>query len=194
MPKMSDGEIRTLLRRSPLVRIATTRRDGAPLVVPVAYLFQDQEILLTARGKVSWLANIRRDPRVCLSIDESRYPLSKVTIQGVAEIRHEPGEDDLWRDRRLPLAPPGHVGPVGTTADGREEWMFAGAYHLITHDEPRALVAIPLDGARVTSWRMPIEGESLDGVWASEYFDDEPVAFRVIETGPTLADVRVVKE
>jgi len=193
MPKMSPEEIERLLSRSHLVRIATVRADGSPLVVPVSFLFRDNEILLTARAKVSWLVHIRRDPRVCLSIDESRYPLSKVTIQGEAEIRHEPGEDDEWRDRRLPLTPPDHVGPVGEV-DGHEEWMFTGAYHLITHEEPRALVVIALSTSKVTSWRMPIEGESLDGVWASEYFDEEPPSFRVTKMGPTLADVRVVKE
>ena len=33
-------------------------------------------------------------PRIGLSIDEDPYPYRKVTVQGVARIVHEPGEDE----------------------------------------------------------------------------------------------------
>jgi len=102
MPKMTHAEVERLLSGNALLRIATVSADGSPLVVPVGYLYRDGEIMITAREKVSWLADIRRDPRVCITIDDGRYPLPKVTIRGEAEIRHEPGEDDLWRDRRMP--------------------------------------------------------------------------------------------
>jgi hypothetical protein len=190
---MSDAEIDRLLTRTALVRIATIAADGSPLVVPVAYLYRDGEILLTARERVTWLENIRRDARVCLSIDESRYPLSKVTIRGAAEIRHEPGEDDLWRDRRLPLDAPVPE-PERVLDDGTEEWLYPAAYHAMTYDEPRALVAVNLARSQVTSWRMPIVGESLDGSWAARYYAGPPTHFRVTEIGPTLDQVKVVRE
>ena len=106
LPKLNHDEIERLLTGNGLLRIATIGADGSPLVVPVGYLYRDGEIMITAREKVTWLADIRRDPRVCITIDDGRYPLPKVTIKGIAEIRHEPGEDDLWRDRRLPLDAP----------------------------------------------------------------------------------------
>jgi hypothetical protein len=193
VPKMSEPEIERLLTRTALVRIATIAADGSPLVVPVAYLYRDGEVLLTARERVSWLENIRRNPRVCLSIDESRYPLSKVTIRGRAEIRHEPGEDDLWRDRRLPLDAPVPE-PLRVLDDGTEEWLYPAAYHAMTYDEPRALVAIDVTRSQVTSWRMPVVGEALDGSWAARYYAGPPTRFRVTEIGPTLDQVKVVRE
>jgi hypothetical protein len=194
MPKLTADEIDRLIARPSLVRVATVGADGWPMLVPVAYLYIDGEILLTAREKVSWLENIRRDPRVCLTIDENRYPLAKVTIQGEAEIRHEPGEDDLWRDRRLPLDGPTPPAPRVVHDDGTEEWSYAEAYHAMTHDEPRALVVVNVAASKVTSWRLPTEGEYVDESWASRYFKNEPRRFRVIETGPSLDKVRVVTE
>jgi hypothetical protein len=149
-------------------------------------------VLLTARERVGWLANIRRDPRVCMSIDESRYPLAKVTIRGRAEVLFEPGQDDEWRELRLPLADATTVEPAADDPGG--EWSYDAAYRVMTHDEPRALVAVPLDGSTVTSWRMPVEGELLEGSWSPRYYATTPRRFRVTKSGPRMSDVRVVAE
>jgi Pyridoxamine 5'-phosphate oxidase len=192
MPKLTDEEIEDVLRRGGLVRVATIGADGFPLLVPVAYLYRDRRVLLTARAKVAWLANIRRDAKVCAVVDEGRYPLRKVTITGTAQILFEPGEDDRWRDLRLPLADEATSAPAHDRPGA--EWSYDAAYHLITHDEPRALVSIPLDGSTLTSWRLPLEGEYVDGSWAPRYYEHEPRRFRVVATGPRLGDVRVVAE
>lgn len=192
MPKLTDAEVDEVLHRAAILRIATTGRDGFPLVVPVAFLYRDGEILLTARARTAWLANIREDPRVCVVVDESRYPLRKITVKGEARIAFEPGRDDEWRDRRLPLTDETSVAPP-EDAPGAE-WTYDAAYHVMTHDEERALVAIPLAGSKVTSWRLPVEGEHLDGSWARKYFDGEPRRFRVTHSGPRMSDVRVVAE
>jgi hypothetical protein len=117
-----------------------------------------------------------------------------VTIRGEAEIRHEPGEDDLWRDRRMPLDAPEPPMPDRILPDGTEEWSYPAAYHAMTRDEPRALVVIDLARAAVTSWRMPLEGELLEGSWARGYYRDEPLKFRVTAVGKKLTDVKVVAE
>ncbi|MCU1345445.1 MAG: hypothetical protein JWL70_1711, partial [Acidimicrobiia bacterium] len=192
MPKLSNDEIVDVLSRGGLVRIATNGADGFPLLVPVAYLYRDRRLLLTARAKVAWLTNIRRDPRVCLCVDEARYPLRKVTITGNAEILFEPGQDDAWRDLRLPLAD----GTTTAPADDHPgaEWSYDAAYRLITSDEPRALVSVPLNGSAVTSWRLPEVGEYVDSSWAPRYYDQTPRRFRVITSGSRMSDVRVVAE
>ena len=65
----------------------------------------------------------------------------------------------------------------------------------MTRDEPRALVAIPLAGAAVTSWRMPRVGEPLEGAWGSRYFRDAPRRFRVTSLeGASPQGWRVVAE
>jgi pyridoxamine 5'-phosphate oxidase-like protein len=192
MPRLTPDEIEAVLSRGGLLRIATTGADGFPLLVPVAFLFRDRRILLTARARVAWLANLRRDPRVCVCVDEGRYPLRKVTIQGLAEVLFEPGRDDEWRDLRLPLADAATRAPVVDEAG--QDWSYDAAYRLITHDEPRALVSIPLAGSAVTSWRLPLEGEYVDGSWAPRYYETQPRRFRVVASGPRMSDVRVVAE
>lgn len=192
MPKLTDDEIEQVLGRAAILRIATTGAGGFPLLVPVAFLYRDRRLLLTARARTAWLANIRDDPRVCVVVDESRYPLRKVTVTGHAEILFEPGQDDQWRELRLPLA------DSTTTAPGSDEigaqWSYDAAYRLITADEPRALVSIPLAGSKVTSWRLPVEGELVDGSWAPRYYEHQPRRFRVTAVGPRMGDVRVVAE
>ncbi|MDH4145159.1 MAG: pyridoxamine 5'-phosphate oxidase family protein [Acidimicrobiia bacterium] len=194
MPRLTAPEIERLLTRNGIVHLAVVTDDGSPLVVPLAYVYRDRQILLTARERVSWLDHIRREPRVCLSIDSPRYPLAKVTVRGEAQIVFEPGDDDQWRDRRVPLAVDDHRGPLVVHPDGREEWTLDEVYRQMTHDEPRALVAVDLDRSRVTSWRLPTVGEPASEVWASRYFRGDGLRrFAVSEvSGWTMADVRVV--
>ena len=44
------------------------------------------------------------------------------------------------------------------------------AYQQDTIDEPRALYAVVLDEARVSTWRMPLTGENPLAVWAPRYY------------------------
>jgi len=120
--------------------------------------------------------------------------LTKVTINASATIEYEPGLDDQWRDLRLPLADDYTTGPSSLEEDWPGEWSYDAAYRLITHDEPRALVAVALEGAHVTSWRLPIEGEYVDESWARRYYRNEPRRFRVVQSGKRMRDVRVVLE
>jgi nitroimidazol reductase NimA-like FMN-containing flavoprotein (pyridoxamine 5'-phosphate oxidase superfamily) len=192
VPRLTPAEIEEVLTRAGLLRLATIGDDGFPLLVPVAFLYRDSRLLLTARARVAWLADLRRDPHVCVCVDEGRYPLRKVTIKGRAEILFEPGRDDEWRDLRLPLADTTTTAPP--VDEVGQEWSYDAAYRLITHSEPRALVAIPLAGSAVTSWRLPIEGEFVDGSWAPRYYEHEPRRFKVIASGPRMSDVRVIAE
>ena len=194
MPCLTASEMERLLNRNGIVHLAVVTDDGSPLVVPLGYVYRDRRILLTARERVTWLEHIRRDPRVCLSIDSPRYPLAKVTERGEAMIVHEPGEDDEWRDLRVPLRVNEHTGPVVVQSDGSEEWMLDEAYRQMTMDEPRALVAIDLDRSTVTSWRLPIVGEPASDVWASRYFRGEGLRRFVVSevNGSLMSDVRVV--
>ncbi len=191
MPRLTTDEMERLLHRNGIVHLAVTTDDGSPLVVPLGYVYRDRQILLTARESVSWLGHIRRDPRVCLSIDSPRYPLAKVTVRGVAEIVYEPGQDDQWRDRRVPVPLSDHTGPLEVLPDGTEEWDLAEAYRLFTRDEPRAMVAVDLARSTVTSWRLPIVGEPASEVWASRYYRHEPRRFVVSALGRTMDEVRV---
>jgi PPOX class probable F420-dependent enzyme len=99
MPRLTEKEAWGFLNeRSHLARIGTVDPDGMPRVVPVWFLIARGELFFTPRMASALLANVRRDPRVCVSIDEEAIPYRKVTVQGFARIAREPGEDDAWRD------------------------------------------------------------------------------------------------
>jgi Pyridoxamine 5'-phosphate oxidase len=194
MPKLTQAEIDEMLGRSRNhLRLATINADGWPSVVPLGFTFRDGNIYLTARAKNRWLENIRRDPRVSVSIDDLDYFRRKITVKGTAKVLFEPGQDDEWRDLRLPLPAEDWTGPT-TLPDGTVEWAWNEAYTEMTRDEPRALVALSLADSKVTTWRMPDVGEYLHETWKSEYHHRPPKRFKVKSLGPDPAAWRVVEE
>ncbi len=75
MPRMSDDDYRSFLTEGTrTAKLATTRRDGRPHVVPVWFVMDgDDLIVTTGRDSVKGRA-IRRDDRVALCVDDERRP------------------------------------------------------------------------------------------------------------------------
>ncbi|MEM8903232.1 MAG: pyridoxamine 5'-phosphate oxidase family protein, partial [Actinomycetota bacterium] len=71
MPRLDGDELADFLAQTPGVpaRIGTVDTDGAPSVVPVWFLHREGAILITPRARSAWWADLRRDPRICISID-----------------------------------------------------------------------------------------------------------------------------
>lgn len=161
MPHLGRQELVSFLDEpGHLLRIATVDPDGYPRVVPTWFIRVEDDIFFTPRGTSAFLANIRRDARIGLSVDEDPLPYRKVTIQGDARIVHEPGADDEWRDlyRRI--------------AKRYVPEEAADAYVDDTIDQPRALIAVSMPAARVSTWRMPVGEEMATGIWARRYYLD----------------------
>lgn len=159
MPKMSTDEVQAfLVEPGKLCRIATLKESGAPHVTPAWFIYEDGQVYMTPRAESSWLANIRCDPRVALTIDEDPLPYRKVTVEGIATIVHETGDDDVWRDQYRRIA------RRYTSPEGAE------LYIQNTIDQPRGLIAIPLDGSLVRTWRMPVGAEAGTGIWHKRYY------------------------
>lgn len=157
MPALSAAEVAAFLDEpGHLARIGTVAADGSPSVVPAWFVAEDGLVYVTPRERSAWFTHLRRDPRICISIDEDRLPYRKVTIRGSAEIVHDVGQDDAWRDRYRRIAER-YVGPEG-----------ADRYLRLTWDEPRALLAVPVGDP--TTWRMPRQDEDPTGVWAGRYW------------------------
>lgn len=159
MPKLDDEERDAFLAEPGwMMHIATVDATGAPLDVPIWFLYEDGRIWFTPRQHSEWLTHIRREPRVALCIDERDTPYRKVAVRGRAEIVHEIGDDDAWRDRYRRIA---------------ERYLpsqDANAYVDVTDDQPRALCAVYLAKSEVRSWRMPSPEESYEGIWARRYW------------------------
>jgi PPOX class probable F420-dependent enzyme len=81
---------RSLLEGRNFGHLATLMPDGSPHVSPVWVDHDGTHVLVnTAEGRVK-LRNVRRDPRVAISIANQENPYQMVTIRGrVAEITHE---------------------------------------------------------------------------------------------------------
>jgi len=95
--KISEG-IRKLLEAPNFASLATLMPDGSPQVTPVWVDFDGTHILVnTAEGRQK-PRNVRRDPRVAVSIFDHQSPYSYATIRGrVVEITNEGAEQHIDR-------------------------------------------------------------------------------------------------
>jgi PPOX class probable F420-dependent enzyme len=89
--EMSGEETRAfLLEGTRTGKLATTRADGRPHVTPIWFVLEGDQVVWTT-GETSVKAkSIRRDPRVCMCVDDQTPPYSYVIIEGVAAL-----SDDL---------------------------------------------------------------------------------------------------
>ena len=89
MRKLNDKEIRAFLTAGTRTgKLAVTRLDGSPMVVPVWFAVDDDGTLLfttwheTIKGK-----SLRRDGRVSLCVDEEQPPYAYVRVDGTVRSR-----------------------------------------------------------------------------------------------------------
>ena len=168
MPVLSAEERSSFLEeRRVVMRIALTRGDGSPFVTPLWFLHENGAIYFTPRERSAWFAMLRQDPRVALCIDEQPLPYRKVKIEGRAELLHDVGDDDTWRDLYLRMA---------------ERYVpakDARAYIENTLSERRGLFRVVLADAKVRTWRLPVGDEPGEGIWHQRYYQDPEIEFSV---------------
>jgi PPOX class probable F420-dependent enzyme len=177
MPKLSDNEIAEFLgERGHLARIATVRADGSPSVVPVWFIFEGGKVLITPRKHSAFLANVLREPRVAITIDEDQGRYRKVLFEGYAEVLYPVGEDRKWDDvyRRI--------------ACRYIDEASADYYLTETKDQPRALIGVDRAKAKVTTWRMPTENEPYSGIWARRYYD---IGTKMANAGTSVTGTKI---
>jgi PPOX class probable F420-dependent enzyme len=86
------GQVRT-------AKLATVRPDGRPHVVPVWFDLDGDTVVFTMWHETVKATNIRRDPRICLCVDEETPPFSYVQIDGVAVISTDMDQLSYWANR-----------------------------------------------------------------------------------------------
>ncbi|MBA2637223.1 MAG: PPOX class F420-dependent oxidoreductase [Solirubrobacterales bacterium] len=94
MPRrMSDDEWRTFVSAGTRTgKLATVRRDGRPHVVPIWFVLDGEDLVLTTHERSLKGKALRRDDRVALCVDDERPPFAFVAIEGRATLVEDPDE------------------------------------------------------------------------------------------------------
>ncbi len=94
MRKMSSGEYRAFMQHPARTgKIATVREDGRPHVVPVWYMFDGEDIVLTTWHTSVKRHNIEHNPHVALCVDDDRLPYDFVMVEGTARVLTLPPDE-----------------------------------------------------------------------------------------------------
>jgi PPOX class probable F420-dependent enzyme len=80
-------------------KLATVRTDGRPHVAPIWFELDGDTIIFTTWHATVKAANMRRDPRVCLCVDDDTPPFAYAQIEGTAQMTAEPEALLYWATR-----------------------------------------------------------------------------------------------
>ena len=101
MREMSPEEVREFLTTGTRTgKIAVTRKDGSPLVVPIWFGLDDDGSLLFTTGEETIKARaMRREPRVSICVDRGEPPYDYVRFDGTAGLIDDPELLRTWATR-----------------------------------------------------------------------------------------------
>jgi PPOX class probable F420-dependent enzyme len=101
MRRLDDDEIRAFLTAGTRTgKLAVTRLDGSPMVVPIWFVVDDDgSLLFTTWGDGIKARSIRRDGRVSLCVDEEQPPYAYVRVDGATTVSQDPEELRRWAIR-----------------------------------------------------------------------------------------------
>lgn len=101
--KMSPQETRAFLTHGTrTASVATVRPDGRPHVAPVWFVLADAdnewgfEVVFTTGAKTVKGRDLRRDPRVALTVDDENPPYAFVLVEGEATLSDDVAEMLPW--------------------------------------------------------------------------------------------------
>lgn len=90
---ITDPQVRAFLQEGTRTgKLAYTASDGRPLVAPVWFIVEGDEIVFNTGAKTAKGAAIARDPRLALVVDLEAPPYAFVQVQGRATVSEDPGE------------------------------------------------------------------------------------------------------
>jgi PPOX class probable F420-dependent enzyme len=90
MGKIPD-EVRDLIEGRNFAHVATVNPDGSPHVTPVWVDIDDDTVIFTTADGRTWPENLRRDPRVAISIHDQENPYSSARIRGTTRMEPDTG-------------------------------------------------------------------------------------------------------
>ena len=94
--QMTEPEWRAFLTHGTRTgKLATTRADGRPHVVPIWYVLDGDDLVFTTGAGSVKARSMRRDGRVSICVDDERPPYAFATIEGTVTISED--RDELLR-------------------------------------------------------------------------------------------------
>ena len=94
-----DEQRRFLAEGTRTGKLATVREDGRPHVAPVWFVLDGQDLVFTTGAETVKGRNLRRDPRVAISVDRQEPMYDFVIVEGTATISADPAELLHWATR-----------------------------------------------------------------------------------------------
>src|ERR1700736_2974292 len=100
MPAMSEAEWRDFVTTGTRTgKLATTRRDGRPHVVPIWFVLDGDELVFNTGASTVKGRSLLRTGQASLCVDDERPPFSFVTISGPVSISENLEEMLPWSTR-----------------------------------------------------------------------------------------------
>ena len=87
--KMSNEAIADFLQENRIGVLGINREDRPPQLVPVWFTYDGKDIWLMSEKRVSKIANIRRDPRLSLCVNDPTFPYRGVVVYGTGTLTEE---------------------------------------------------------------------------------------------------------
>jgi PPOX class probable F420-dependent enzyme len=97
---MSVDDVRTFLEGPRRAVLSTLGSDGAPHLVVVDYLVEQDTLLVNGRVNRRWVLNLRNDPRACALIHDHADVSHWVRLTGTAELVRE-GDEAAVEDAKV---------------------------------------------------------------------------------------------
>jgi len=97
---MSPNKARAFLANGVrTAKLATTRADGAPDVVPVWFVLDGDQVVFTCSSSSVKARNLAREPRAALVVDDEAFPHAFVRVRGTVEMAVRPADLRAWTTR-----------------------------------------------------------------------------------------------
>jgi PPOX class probable F420-dependent enzyme len=153
---MSDEEVAGFLAERRTATMATIGKDGMPHLVAMWYGLIDGKIYFETKGKSQKVQNLRRDPRIVVSVESghSYDQLRGVSIEGTAVLIDDTTADEYWA--------------AGISLFERYQGPYSEEMRPFVEVMMNKRVAVRVEPTRVRSWdhrklgmdEMPVSGST----------------------------------
>jgi PPOX class probable F420-dependent enzyme len=99
MYTLSTEQKEFLLHGTRTAKLATVRKDGRPHVVPIWFVLDGDTLVFNTGDTTVKAANMRRDPRVTICVDDENPPYSFIIVEGTASLEENSKDLKFWATR-----------------------------------------------------------------------------------------------